>query len=141
MSSTSFDTRRRSGGLRRKPYITRKFASLTILATICLASGATGRAEAGQVIVNPGFETGGLAPWVASMGSPTVTSAEAHSGRYSVAAFGQDAIRQDFAPIAVADVTEVSFWAKRSGGPFNSVTFYYSDSTEFEFVVEGISND
>lgn len=96
---------------------------------------------AGNVLVNAGFETGTLAPWLANFNSPMVTTAEAHSGVYSVIAFGQDSIRQDFAPVPVSKVAEVSTWVKHQTGPFNSYSFYYSDGTIQEHLINSTGDD
>jgi len=99
-------------------------------------------ASAAQILVNGGFETGTYAPWLISLGTnSSVTTAEAHSGSYSSAQFGDDSIRQNFAPIPTSAITEVSFWVKRLGGPFSAYSFFYEDgSTEFSAAV-GNGND
>lgn len=96
-----------------------------------------GTANAQNALLNSGFESGTLSPWIAS-NTPTVTTAEAHTGIYSVAAFSSDAIRQDFAAIAASQISEVSFWVKRVGGPFDAGTFYYDDASNSNFLVNGI---
>lgn len=111
------------------------------LAATGLLAGMAGRAEAGNILVNPGFESGSLSPWFANNGAPTVTSAEAHTGTYSVAAISNDEPRQNFAPVASSAITEVSFWVKRVGGPFDFVEFFYSDSTQAGFLISGSSSD
>ena len=95
-------------------------------------------AQAANVLSNPGFETGSFSPWTIANGSPTVSSAQAHSGTYSDAAFGPDEIKQTFGAIATSNITEVSFWALRDGGPFDAYTFFYSDSTSEDFVLNAI---
>lgn len=94
-------------------------------------------ASAANVLTNAGFESGSLAPWT-SLNTPFVTSAEARSGTYSVAAFAADQIRQDFAAVATSLVSEVSIWVKRQGGPFDSYAFYYDDNTSQNFLINGI---
>jgi hypothetical protein len=73
----------------------------------------------GNVLVNPGFETGAMGPWYQDAGSGpepwNVTSAEAHSGSYCATTVGNNRIRQDFAPVPTADITEVSFWIMEPG--------------------------
>jgi hypothetical protein len=102
---------------------------------------AAAPANAANILVNSGFESGALGPWVASSGGPIVTTAEAHTGQYSVAANGQDAIRQNFAPIATSQITELSFWAKRVGGAFDTYQFYYDDLTQSNFFLTGAGDD
>ena len=95
-------------------------------------------AHSATILINGGFETGSLAPWFASNDFPTVTNAEAHSGTFSVSAFSTDAIRQNFAPVSTASISEVSFWVKRVGGPFDFVQFFYSDGSDSNTLVDGI---
>ena len=67
-----------------------------------------------------------------------MTTAQAHSGNDFVELLaGFDEITQTFAPISVAQISDVSFWALRSGGPFDAVDFFYSDGTNEQFVVSG----
>jgi hypothetical protein len=115
-----------------------RFASGLVLAalSICWATSA----GASELLVNGGFETGSLGPWFASSGSPFVTSAEAHSGTYSAAAFGSDEIRQNFTATATSEITDVSFWALNiPNGPFDQVTFDYQDGTSNSFVISSSS--
>ena len=95
----------------------------------------------GNVLLNPSFETGTLAPWFAESGTPLVTNAEAHTGTYSVSAFSGDEPRQNFPAVSVNDISEVSTWIKRAGGAFNQYTFYYDDSTSQSHVLTGSGND
>ena len=95
-------------------------------------------AAASNVLTNPGFETGTLSPWTIASSSPTVTSAQAHSGTYSVAEFSGDEVKQTFSAIATSDITEVSFWALRDGGPFDSYTFFYGDATQQDFLLSAL---
>jgi len=88
-----------------------------------------GTAASGNMLLNGDFESGQLTPWFASNGGPWITSDESHGGMYSVAAYAGDAIRQDFAAVATADIAEVSIWIKRDGGAFNQYTLYYDDGT------------
>jgi hypothetical protein len=92
-------------------------------------------AQASNVLTNAGFESGSLAPWTANSGTPTVTSAQAHTGTYSVAEFSSDQVKQTFSAIATSDISEVSFWALRDGGPLDAYTFFYSDSTTANFLL------
>ncbi len=110
----------------------------TALAATVVLSFAASSASAANILVNPGFETGELDPWFASNDFPVVTSDEAHTGDYSVAAFAGDEIQQDFAAISAALINEVSFWVKREGGPFDQYWFLYEDGSEQSFLVNGI---
>ena len=109
-----------------------------LIPALFIAAISASATAATNILSNPGFETGSLAPWTANDGSPVVTNAQAHSGTYSVAAFSGDSIKQTFAAIATSDITEVSLWALRDGGPFDSYTFYYSDATHADFLLNAI---
>jgi hypothetical protein len=108
-------------------------ALTAVFAGVLVSAGA----HAANVLVNPGFETGSLNPWFADFGAPTVSNLEAHTGVFSASAFGGDSIRQNFAPVATSDITEVSFWAKRPPFPFDQYSLYYSDAPTFTNVVLG----
>jgi len=101
-----------------------------------LAYAAT--AGAVEILINPGFETGTLAPWTSN--GALVTSADAHTGTYSVNADGAEFVRQDFGPVPTSAISEVSFWVKRLGGPFDDVEFFYSDSTTNSALISSSGN-
>jgi hypothetical protein len=108
-----------------------------VIAAVALASLSV-PAQASNVLTNAGFESGSLAPWTTNSGTPTVTSAQAHTGTYSVAEFSSDQVKQTFSAIATSDISEVSFWALRDGGPFDQYTFFYSDSTSANFLLDAL---
>ncbi|MCB9845845.1 MAG: hypothetical protein H6811_07680 [Phycisphaeraceae bacterium] len=108
------------------------------LSFVAVAALAGSVASAQNVLANDGFESGVLSPWFADSGSPFITTAEAHSGTFSCAAFGSDSIRQDFAPIAASSITEVSIWVKRASGAFDQYTFYYDDGSDGTFLINDI---
>src|SRR5262245_43789577 len=115
----------------------------TAAAAIAIAALAAAPAIAGNILLNPGFETGFLAPWYQGndFGGPenwNVTSKEAHTGQFSATDVGNKQIRQDFAPVFVGDILEASLWIKNpdDGGPrVNAIDFYYSDGSSSENVV------
>jgi hypothetical protein len=110
---------------------------LALPTTLLLAS----LSQAAPVVVNGSFETGNLSGWTVADGAPVVTSSEAHTGTYSVAAFSNDAIRQNFGPVATADITEFSFWVKRAGGPFDFLQLFYGDASNENLFPSGPSSD
>jgi len=68
-------------------------------------------------IINPGFETGQLDPWLLVgvrtevVESWNVTASEAHSGQFSATNVGtSEGILQNFNPIPTDTITEISFW-------------------------------
>jgi hypothetical protein len=91
---------------------------------------------------NPGFETGHLHPWYANGRDPhfppgslpwTVTRAEAHSGRWSVACNGAYILRQDFfPPIPGNQIVSISgwqIWPDMQDWEAFQPFFYYDDGT------------
>jgi hypothetical protein len=123
-----------------EPIVMFKLPKSIVLASVLALAGASHQAAAVQILANSGFEDGVLAPWFPDNGSPVLTSAEAHTGSFSVSAFGGDEIRQDFGPIATTLIDEVSFWVKRAGSIFNAYTFYYDDLTSAQFTVSSNNN-
>jgi len=111
--------------------------NVTIVAGICMIAG---QAAGQNLLVNPGFETGDLDPWFPNAGAPFVSDDEAHTGSFSAAALGSDSIRQNFDPIPASDITEVSLWVKRAGGPFNSFTFYYDDGSSENGLINAVGD-
>jgi hypothetical protein len=106
-----------------------------------LLAAASG-AQAANILVNPGFETGGLSPWYqsASYGGVQdwgVDSADAHSGTYSAVDIGNKELEQDFAPVAGSSITQLSFWMRHpnySIAPM-ALDLFYTDSTYTENVI------
>lgn len=109
--------------------------TFAVVAATLFLSLAGASASAGNILVNAGFESGDLDPWFQANNSPFVTSDEAHTGIYSVAALGADRIEQAFAAISAALINEVSFWVKREGSIFNSYSFLYEDGSEEGFLI------
>jgi hypothetical protein len=108
---------------------------LVTLIVVCL-SVANVQAD---MIINGGFETGGLTPWYQGAGSGdenwNVTNADSHSGLYSATDVGNIEIRQDFAAIPVNQIVELSYWLKQPESVLSAFHFYYSDSSYFQDIV------
>ena len=102
--------------------------------------GTGGSATATEIFLDPGFETGSLAPWVTT-GSPVITNAEAHTGTFSVALFGGETVGQNVAGTAVSDIIELSFWVKRPTVILNSWQISYSDGSSTAGVVSFATSD
>jgi len=87
-------------------------------------------------LANPGFEDGALAPWAGS--NWAVTPSDAHSGTYSAENLSGSSIRQMIAPVAVADVQEISLYCKSPDLVNHVVRLLYSaDAGDWdEFVHE-----
>lgn len=113
-----------------------KWFSVLALSLMMLA----GSAFAGNILVNPGFEDGVLAPWFNSndfCGGCTwaVTSSDSHSGKFSAFVSGNRLLEQDFSPIADSSITEASLWLKMPDTGVAAIYFLYSDATTEENVV------
>ena len=111
-----------------------KRGTLLTVASMTFLLGAT-HVSLGNVLVNPGFETGSLNPWfLDSAPGPepwNVTSAEVHSGMFSVTGVGNQRLTQMFAPISTALITEVSFWILQPDTSSGYAGyFYYEDGSE-----------
>jgi hypothetical protein len=115
----------------------------TVLGLAALALlGNAPQARAGEILVNPGFETGSLSPWFQDRnfgGSVNwmVTNSDSHSGTFSATNNGNLELRQNFAGVPAALITDVSFWARHPDptvGPL-AFDFFYSDGTDDEFLV------
>lgn len=114
-----------------------KRGTLLTVASMTLLLGAA-PVSAGNILLNPGFETGSLPPWFQdSAPGPepwNVTSAEAYSGLYSVTGVGNQRITQMFAPISTALITEVSFWIMQPDTASGYAGFFYYDDGTSEQV-------
>lgn len=110
------------------------FRPASLIRQLLAAAGLAACALSAQAgLVNAGFETGSLTGW--SSNGAVITNAQAHTGTYSAAAFGGEYVRQDFAAVAVADITELSFWVRRlQGGNLDYVQFFYSDNTISDYM-------
>ena len=98
-------------------------------------------AFATELLVNGDFETGSLGPWYNARNFCqgtcvpwNVSTANPHTGTYSANDTGNIELRQDFTPTLGANITNASFWSYTDSG-VNAVDFFYTDSTDAEFVV------
>jgi len=112
---------------------------LRTVLVLCVALVSTS-AFAANVLVNPGFEDGVLAPWFNSndnCGGCTwdVTTTDKNTGFWSATVIGDRLLEQDFSPIPDTLITEVSLWLKMPDTGFAAVYFLYSDTTTAENVV------
>ena len=109
---------------------------------ILLASSAF----ATELLTNGDFESGVLPPWYTARNfcSGTcipwnVSTANPHTGTYSAMDEGNIELRQDFAPTPGSQITNVSFWVNTDSG-VDAVDFFYTDSSDEEFVVFSNAN-
>lgn len=113
-----------------------KLSTAALIAAMTL--GFSGAAVAGNILVNPGFETGALSPWFNNMnfgGSDwTVTNSTSESGSFSATNFGNVELEQTFAGVPASEVTQFSFYMEDTA-EFNAVYLLYTDGTVDDFVV------
>jgi hypothetical protein len=123
-----------------------------ILLAILAAQGSYARAE--NILQNPGFESGQMAPWFEDQvfdGNEAwhVTSADAHSGLFGATAVGDRSIRQNFEPIPAIYISQIGFWLRQpsvgppiadSGGiavrfhfPQGPITFFQNTTNTWKF--------
>lgn len=119
----------------------KKFVFAIALAMLCASA-----AMADELIVNGGFETGALDPWYNARDfcggtcQPwAATNSNSHSGSFSAMDIGNIEMRQDFTPVAGSSITSASFWVNNSAG-VDAVDFFYTDSSDEEFVVFSTAN-
>jgi MYXO-CTERM domain-containing protein len=108
---------------------------MILLVTAGIASG-------GQILVNPGFESGVLTPWANANdfgGTPwAITSTGCQSGSFCAENTGNYELKQTFDPIATTSITGVSFWALHPGSGVSALAydFFYQGGGNDEFVVD-----
>jgi len=87
-----------------------------------------------NTLLNPGFETGALPPWVSQETYWTVTGADFHTGSFSAEDIGNYSIRQDICPVDVMLVNSVGLWSKQPEGvAYHAVDLFYGDADFDEF--------
>jgi hypothetical protein len=111
---------------------------------------ACGIAQAGEILTNPGFESGDLAPWTNDTrydvggGTPwAITGTNCHSGNFCAVNIGNIALEQTFDPVAVSSVTGISFWAAHpndSAAPM-AVDFFYAGGGDDELLLSATSTE
>jgi hypothetical protein len=127
--------RKKKAILRGEMYMRKSWIILLVVISGIMLT--TNVAFTGNILINPGFETGSLSPWYQAMDYTgpenwNVTTADKHSGLYSVTDRGDKLIVQDFAPVPVSDILEASLWFKNVDAAMlavNAVYFKYSDNT------------
>ena len=111
--------------------------SRLIIAVFLLACGM---AQADQILTNPSFESGSIAPWTDDnrfgSGTWSITNAGCNSG-FCATVDGNVGLIQTFTPVAVSDITDISFYAEHPGGASAlAVDLLYSGGGDDEFIVE-----
>jgi len=112
-----------------------------ILAAGVFALATPAAAAPTNLIANPGFESGSLAPWVNARDASNpfnpvefwnVTSTDARTGSFSAQALENVEIRQDFAAVAVEQILELSFWLRHPVDTETpaAISLFYSDGSE-----------
>lgn len=102
------------------------------LAGLMLAGALALPASAANVLTNASFETGDYTGWTTN---GQWINNDAHTGQFASYGMGGDFLKQVFPAVAVSQITDFSFWAKRDGGLFDSISFYYSDNTSGSYLL------
>lgn len=105
------------------------------LVATALSGFALSASAATNLFVNPGFEAGSLTGWITNA---HLDNTQAHTGNFSASGISYEYLSQDFTPTAVAQISDLSFWARRDGGLFDSVQFRYSDGSTQNHLVNTI---
>lgn len=104
---------------------------LLTAATLCILALSVpygNHAEAQELLSNPGFESGALAPWTTN-GTWTVTSSGCHSGAHCATDVGNFYIEQTFPPVPGSSVSSFTFWMRQPEPGASAVVFYYTDGS------------
>jgi hypothetical protein len=111
-------------------------------AALLLTTGAA--SYAGNILENPGFETGGIEPWehykfIEFPGDPDpeelwiATTENPHSGQYCARGLGCRLIfQQIFEPMEVDSITEFSCWLRQDQNLDLSINMVFDDPTDDE---------
>ncbi len=117
---------------------------LLCLAVLVLVSGSA-LADT-ELLSNGDFESGVLSPWYNARNfcgqtcqTWTVNTTNPHSGTYSAMDIGNIELRQDFTPTPGSQITNISFWVNSQAG-VDAIDFFYTDSSDEEFVVFPTAN-
>ncbi len=105
------------------------------IALAIIAIAGSGASAQVNVLENPGFESGVLAPWFQLRGGGdgedwNATASDAHSGEFSATDLGNRLVVQEFDAVPVSDILEVSAWVKNPEETLNAFFFQYSDGSE-----------
>lgn len=122
---------------------------LKLIATAAALAFASGQAQAANIIINGGFESGALSPWYTARnfdpsGTPwSVSAGAAHSGSFGAGDIGNIEIRQDFAGVATSNIVSASFWLRHANGAPRPtfVSLFYSDNSTTGFGVTTSTTD
>jgi hypothetical protein len=99
----------------------------------------TGSFTDGNILVNPGFETGSLSPWYTTSGMWSVVTTSPHAGSYCAYDIGNYWIRQDFTGIPVADINAITLWSRQPEQCIQAVDLMYSDGSYYENIIWPLS--
>lgn len=89
------------------------------------------------IVVNGGFESGVLSPWVLGGDDPDgpwQITTMARSGNFAAQVSANNFVRQDFAAVPTADISEFSFWLRNTDAQESAVDIFYSDGSLTGFI-------
>jgi hypothetical protein len=86
-----------------------------------------------ELLENPGFETGALAPWVGSAWH--ITDKYPHGGTWCAFDIGNANVVQWTDTVPCSEVQSVTFWSRQPDQPAaQAYSFFYSDGTRDQYV-------
>jgi hypothetical protein len=104
-----------------------------------VAVSFVGTADAAEVLANPGFESGVLAPWTTN-GTWVIETTNCHSGSDCASNVGNNYIQQTFAGVPTDGIARITFWMRQPNSGIAGVEYIYSDaSSDFNLVFPGAS--
>jgi len=113
---------------------------LVAMGMVCLVSAlAVGSGEAAEVLSNPGFEAGVLAPWTTD-GNWAIETNNCHSGSYCASNDGNNSIKQTFPGIPTSSITGITFWMRQPNASISAFRLGYSDGSSYEDIVSPSSS-
>jgi len=89
----------------------------------------------GELLLNPGFETGTLPPWTQAGSDWSVVTTTPHAGAFCAKDSGNHYIRQDFTPTPGATITSLTLWERQPSSQISAIDLIYDDATFSESLV------
>jgi len=109
---------------------------------IAALAGVAMTAHANEVLVNTGFETGDVSPWVTDLdfsgGTGTAwfaTDTDSFTGKWCAENIGNMRLAQMFTPTATTDISSISFALKQPVAINTAYDFIYADGSIDEFLI------
>jgi hypothetical protein len=99
-----------------------------LVAVVIVSAVGLRAAGAAELLTNPGFETGSLAPWTTD-GTWGIETTNCHTGSYCASDVGNWYIQQTFPGVPTSDITSITVWIRQPDVQISWLQINYSDST------------